>query len=95
VLRNMTSMEKNSPVTLRIKLFGLFREAAENKEVALSLDGAHTTVGDLKRSLRESYPKLASINDPFIVAVNRKVASDSTTVTLDDEVAILPLVSGG
>ena len=88
-------MEKNSLVTFRIKLFGLFREVAGNKEVALFLDGGHTTVGDLKRRLHESCPKFASVTGPFIVAVNRKVASDSTTVTSDDEIAILPLVSGG
>jgi molybdopterin converting factor subunit 1 len=82
-------------VTLRIKLFGLFREATGNKEAALSLDIGYTTVGDLKRRLCESYPDLASLNTPFVVAVNRKVASDAAKVTPDDEVAILPLVSGG
>ena len=91
----MTVKEKSSPVTFKIKLFGSLREAAGNKEVALSLDGESITVSDLKRNLNESYPKFASSKANIIVTVNRKVAADSTAIMPSDEIALLPLVSGG
>ncbi|MDR0372530.1 MAG: MoaD/ThiS family protein [Nitrososphaerota archaeon] len=82
-------------VILRIKLFGIFRETAGSKEVTLILDGADITVGSLKQCLFDSYPALRSLNAPFVVAVNRKVVGDVVRVTPADEVALLPLVSGG
>ncbi len=85
--------EKTS--AFRVKLFGLIREAAANKEVHVSIEGDCITVGDLKRQLQVSFPSLASANAGFVVAVNRKVANDTTTVTVSDEIAVLPLVSGG
>jgi len=87
------SVSKNQ--VLRIKLFGLLREAVGNSEVALILDGSNITVDDLKRGLLEGYPNLASLNVSFVVAVNRKVVDDTVEITLSDEVALLPFVSGG
>ncbi len=91
----MTVKEKSSPATFKIKLFGSLREAVGNKEVALSFDGGPTTVGDLKRSLHDTYPNFVSISAHLIVTVNRKVANDSTAIMPSDEIALLPLVSGG
>ena len=90
----MTLKEKMA-FALTVKLFGSLREAAENKEIILTFDGSHTTVNDLKQSLYDSCPNLFSRSAHIIVTVNRKVANNFTIVLPDDEVALLPLVSGG
>ena len=80
---------------VNVKVFGLFREAVGKKEVAVILSGDAVSVADLRKQLNVSYPQLASTKAYFIVTVNRHVAPDSTQVALGDEVAIMPLVSGG
>jgi len=42
----------------------------------------------------EQYPQVVS-KIQFVIAINRKIADDATTVDQMDEVAILPPVSGG
>jgi len=80
---------------LSVKLFGLLREAVGLNEVTFSIAGEYITVEDLKRDLLVCYPVLASVNASFVVAVNRKVANNTTKIALCDEVALLPFVSGG
>jgi molybdopterin converting factor small subunit len=91
----MTTKEAVSATPFRIKLFGLFRETAGSKELEVTLVLGHTTVADLKKCVHYSYPALSSLNMPFLVAVNRKVADDSKIVKPEDEIALLPLISGG
>jgi molybdopterin converting factor small subunit len=52
-------------------------------------------VAELKSSLFAAYPALASDAAYLVVAVNMKVADDTATVISTDELALLPLVSGG
>jgi molybdopterin converting factor small subunit len=42
----------------------------------------------------ELFPSL-STKIQFVIAVNHKIADESTTISYKDEVAILPPVSGG
>ncbi len=88
------SVDKKKAV-LRVKLFGLLREAMGINEVTLILDDTYITVEGLKRDLLICYPVLASLTAPFVVAVNRKVADNNTKIAHCDEVALLPFVSGG
>jgi molybdopterin converting factor small subunit len=52
------------------------------------------TARDLRRMISELFPSL-STRIQFVIAVNHKIANDSTTISQVDEVAILPPVSGG
>lgn len=52
------------------------------------------TALDLRRMILEQYPQVAR-KIQFVIAINRKIADDATTVDPMDEVAILPPVSGG
>jgi len=88
------AVDKNQSV-LRVKLFGLLREAVGINEVTLILADECITVEGLKRDLLVCYPVLAYLNVPFVVAVNRKVADNTAKITSCDEVALLPFVSGG
>ncbi len=80
---------------VKIKLFGSTRESVGQKEVEITFNQEPISVSELKNSLYTNYPALASGAGFLVVAVNRKVADDSTKVTATDELALLPLVSGG
>ena len=80
---------------VKVKLFGSTRESVGQKEVEVSLDSGASTVAELKRNLYAAFPALASGASYLVVAVNRKAADDSTKIAASDELALLPLVSGG
>jgi len=81
-------------LSVRVKLFASSREIIGKNEIILRLKN-ETTVGDLRRMILEMHPALSSKKIPFVIAVNHKVADDSTILGHLDEVAILPPVSGG
>jgi molybdopterin converting factor subunit 1 len=80
---------------VKIKMFGSTRESVGQKEVEVTLSSELSTVAELKSSLYTAFPALASGASYLVVAVNRKVADDTTKITASDELALLPLVSGG
>lgn len=80
---------------VKVKMFGVTREAVGQKEIEVNLSSEPSTVAELKSSLYTAYPALASGASYLVVAVNRKVADDTTKITASDELALLPLVSGG
>jgi len=46
-------------------------------------------------SFIESFPNLEKLNIQFFVAVNHKYATDSVVIGTNDEIALIPPVSGG
>ncbi len=52
------------------------------------------TVAELRRYLSKTYPPLNEISH-YMVAVNQAYASDEDIINLQDEIAIIPPVSGG
>lgn len=52
------------------------------------------TVKELKRSLVESYPGLNKLSS-MAIAVNSSYADDGQAIGPDDEIALIPPVSGG
>lgn len=76
----------------RVKAFGITREILGGREKLISCDGQR--VGDLKRSLLASYPALAGLKSLFI-AVNNAYAEDDVQIQDNDEIALIPPVSGG
>jgi len=80
---------------VKVKMFGVTRESVGQKEIEVNLSSEPSTVAELKSSLFVAYPALTSGASYLVVAVNRKAADDSTKITASDELALLPLVSGG
>jgi len=79
---------------VRVRLFAILRErAGESIEVDLA-EGA--TVADAMRALSE-LPALAGILDrlPVAMAVNREYATADTRLVAQDELALIPPISGG
>jgi molybdopterin synthase catalytic subunit len=74
---------------VQIRLFASLRERAGASELTLELpDGAH--VSDALSELRWLTGDLRAV-----LAVNREYASESTPLHADDELALIPPVSGG
>lgn len=77
---------------LQLKTFGIAREILGAREVSLKSNAE--TVGMLRTELIHTYPSLGGLGS-IMIAVNRQYAQDDNAISPDDEIAILPPVSGG
>lgn len=75
-------------------LFGVLRDIFQRSEDALDLSSG-ATVSDLLRHYRELAPDKAKFFHSLALAVNQQYASLGDRLHDDDEVALLPPVSGG
>jgi molybdopterin converting factor subunit 1 len=80
---------------VHVRLFAVLREHAGCDGIDLELDDG-ATVADALHSLQER----ASLAEPLgrlpvVMAVNRDYAVPTRTLTADDELALIPPVSGG
>jgi len=80
--------------SLSIKLFASLRQAMNSDEIKIDIDN-EITVLQMKEIIFETFPNLKKLNIPFFVAVNHKYVTDSDVITINDEVALIPPVSGG
>jgi molybdopterin synthase catalytic subunit len=83
-------------MTVRVFLFAMLRERAGRDTVELEVaDGA--TVADALRGLAAQHEALAPLiaSMPIVMAVNQVYASPETVLGGDDELALIPPVSGG
>ncbi|MFZ0319213.1 MAG: molybdenum cofactor biosynthesis protein MoaE [Candidatus Sulfotelmatobacter sp.] len=79
---------------LRVLLFGMLKDVAgKSSDVVEMPDGA--TVGDLLTHIGSQIPGTKSLLPCLAVAVNQEYAGSATALNADDEVALLPPVSGG
>jgi len=80
--------------TVRVCLFARFRDlvGADDLQVPLS-DGA--TVHDLRTSITNLDARLAPLLARSQIAVNHEFASDDAEIHSNDEIALIPPVSGG
>ncbi|MCC6494072.1 MAG: MoaD/ThiS family protein [Pirellulales bacterium] len=79
---------------IKVKLFAAARELASGSEVVVELS-APATVGQLRAALAREIPPLAPLAERSLAAVNAQYADDADAITPDDEVALIPPVSGG
>ena len=80
---------------IEIRLFATLKDRAGSDHIRVRLPADPTTVGLLLEAVGADYPALAPALRSALVAVNRAFAGAETPVTLGDEVAIFPPVSGG
>lgn len=79
--------------SVSVLLFGITRDMIGLSEVSVLL-GARTSVGDLVNQLQQKYPALVGIRS-LLVAVNGEYAETELILSQNDEVALIPPVSGG
>ncbi len=80
--------------SVSIKLFASLRQAMNSDEIKIDIDN-EITVLQMKKILFETFPNLKKLNIPFFVAVNHKYTTDSDVISINDEIALIPPVSGG
>ncbi len=75
---------------MRIKLFGVFAHLARASELTVEVE----TPRPIREILREVVPRYDEFPDKIIM-VNGKPASDETLASNEDEIKVLPVLSGG
>jgi molybdopterin synthase sulfur carrier subunit len=76
-----------------ILAFGVSKELTGASKLILEVEkGINTRT--LKKELESRYPQLASLKS-YMIAVNKEYAGDALILNAEDEIAIIPPVSGG
>jgi molybdopterin synthase catalytic subunit len=79
---------------VRVKIFAGARDAVGEREVLLDLDEG-ASAAELLQRLAGRYPRLQPLLPSLRVAVNREYVTGTHRLREDDEVALIPPVSGG
>lgn len=79
---------------LRVRLFAAAREAASADQIEIDLP-CGATVADVPAALAAEAPTLAPFVERSLLAVNSEYAAPQSLLREDDEVALIPPVSGG
>lgn len=72
--------------------FGIVKDIFNCPKIQLEFEG--TTAGELRERLENKYPKLRQLAS-YMISVNNEYATDDTIIKQEDEIAIIPPVSGG
>ncbi|HTF21479.1 MAG TPA: MoaD/ThiS family protein [Chryseolinea sp.] len=76
----------------RVLTFGITRQLLGAKEAVIEVDG--NTVGALRQALSTRFPEIKDLNSLYI-AVNSSYSEEDQVLGPDDEIALIPPVSGG
>lgn len=80
---------------MEVLLFGIAKDIVGQSELQISPDEAMLgSVHDLKDFMVRKFPDFGKLSS-FAVAVNSEYAQDDVPLTGNDEIAIIPPVSGG
>ena len=85
-------MEKT--ITITLKLFAIYQETLGVPEKALTLP-VGTTAGEVRDRLIAEYPTLAEWKDLTRFGINLQFAEEGTVLNNEDELVLIPPVSGG
>ena len=81
-------------MVIKVRLFAILKEMLGAEEIALELQEGNSCK-DLLTHLEQRGVEMAAVLHHSMVAVNGCYADWGTSIHADDEVAILPPVSGG
>ncbi|WP_339655033.1 MoaD/ThiS family protein [uncultured Maribacter sp.] len=80
---------------MNVLFFGIAKDIVGSSQITFSDELKQlNSVADLKAQLIRSYPEFSRLTS-IAVAVNSEYAEDDVFLTVDDEIAIIPPVSGG
>ncbi len=78
-----------------VLLFGIAKDIVGKSQLQFSeTDKAPSSVSELKKILSDTYPEFSKLSS-LAVAVNSEYAKDDVSLKRNDEIAIIPPVSGG
>ena len=87
----------NDKKQIKINLFGIMRERVNSNSLILSIDNNNTTtIKELKKLISEAHPTLELDSKKVVFAFNKRIChNENIVVNSDDEISILPPISGG
>ena len=77
---------------ISVKLFGIAKDIVGSS--TLNIDQEFSTVDDLLAYLKAEYPAFEKLTS-LLVAINDEYANTTAKINSEDEVALIPPVSGG
>ena len=80
-------------MNVRILLFGVAKEIVGSSTLELDISG-NDSVGTMLGNLKSKYPAFENLNS-LMVAVNSEYADVNQVLKENDEIALIPPVSGG
>jgi molybdopterin synthase sulfur carrier subunit len=87
------SLPANRNMKIKILCFGITRDIIGQFEYTTSLEDA-ATIADLKQHLSTNFPTFATLKS-LRVAINSEYAEDAAILKENDEIVLIPPVSGG
>ena len=88
------AIDEGTKIEVKVKLFAIYQEAFGEPELDLKL-APETTVGALLQSLLKQKPNLAQWQDVTRFGVNLQFVDANTVLQDQDELVLIPPVSGG
>ncbi|MDO6472271.1 MoaD/ThiS family protein [Maribacter sp. 1_MG-2023] len=79
---------------MNVLFFGITKDIVGSSEINFSNELKPVNVAELKKQLIKSYPEFSKLNS-LAVAVNSEYADDDLPLNGNEEIAIIPPVSGG
>jgi molybdopterin converting factor subunit 1 len=79
---------------VKILLFGITREITGQSRIEVPADADITTVKALKKWLGKQYPAMEGLSS-LAVSVDSEYAEDEDLLSAEQEIALIPPVSGG
>jgi len=83
---------------MTILMFGVARDIIGGPSLSLPISQEGTqypnTIGELRLLLQKHYPALEKLSS-LAIAVNNSYAKDDVEINSNDEIAVIPPVSGG
>ncbi len=79
---------------MKVLFFGISKDIVGKSEMEISDLTKKPTVNDLKNYLKDEFPEFSNLTS-FAVAVNSEYAKDDVSLERNDEIAVIPPVSGG
>ncbi len=80
---------------MEVLLFGIAKDIVGKSQLQfLETDIIPSSVSELKKMISDTYPEFRNLSS-LAVAVNSEYASDDVPLNRNDEIAIIPPVSGG
>ncbi len=80
-------------MTVSILLFGISRDIVGSRSLQIDFSDK-VSVKELMHTLEEKYPKFKELSS-LLVAVDDEYASEDHILSGDEEIALIPPVSGG
>ena len=80
-------------MTIKVLMFGIAKEIAGGATAEIA-GGEQMSVEALRTLLEEKYPRLKQLSS-FMIALNNEYATGEELISENDEIAVIPPVSGG